>query len=161
MAYMTIRQIRHQMCLNKLRDMGCEVISVQGVMFFVKYKLDNFKISYMYHVNKDNTYYLERIKPYVVSAGDLKTEEDVVNLIKIDIDQFKNAKNSKNFQSFIEVDTELSKTVRTFEDLFLYYNLSKEDTELVKEEIEKIKKLLKEVKDRSKRVFYDKDPENI
>ncbi|MBS4537969.1 hypothetical protein GOQ27_05820 [Clostridium sp. D2Q-11] len=161
MAYMTIRQIRHQMCLNRLRDMGCEVISIQGVMFFVKYKLNDFKISYMYHINSDNTYFLERIKPYVVTAGDLKTEDDVVNLIKVDIEQFLNARKSKNFQSFIEVDTELSKTVRTFEDLFLYYNLSKEDTELVKDEIDKIKKLLKEVKGRSQRVFYDKDPENI
>ncbi|MTI68206.1 MAG: hypothetical protein FH753_16625 [Firmicutes bacterium] len=161
MSYMTIRQIRHQMCLNKLRDLGCEVVSLQGVMFYVKYSLDDFKISYMYHSNTDNTYYLERIKPYVVSAGDLKSEEDVVNAIKIDIQQFKNAKNSKNFETFIEVDTELSKTVRSFEDLFLYYNISREDTELIKDEIDKVKSLLKEVKDRSKRVFYQKDPDNI
>lgn len=161
MAYMSIRQIRHQMCLTKLRDIGCEVISIQGIMFYIKYKLDDFKISYMYHINEDNTYYLERIKPYVVSIGDLKSEEDVVNLIKIDINQFQNAKKSKNFQSFIDVDTELSKTVKTFEDLFLYYNISEEDTTLVKEEIEKIEDLLKEVKSRSQRIFYDKDPENI
>lgn len=161
MAYMTVRQIRHQMCLNKLRDMGCEVISVQGVMFYIRYNLDDFKISYVYHVNNDNTYYLERIKPYVVSAGNVKTEDDVVDLIKIDIEQFKNAKKSKNFQSFIEVDTELSKAVRSFEDLFLYYNISKEDTELVKEELSKIKSLFKSIKSRSERVFYDKDPDNI
>lgn len=161
MPYMTIRQIRHQACLDKLRDLGCKVVSVQGVMFLVKYMLDDFKITYMYHINNDDTYYLERIKPYVVSAGDFETEEDVVKAIKIDIQQFKNAKQSKNFSSFIEVDTELAKTVNSFDDLFLYYNISREDTELIKDEISNIKNMLKEVKDRSKRVFYDKDPKSI
>ena len=161
MAYMTIRQIRHQMCLSKLRELGCKVISVQGVMFLVKYQLDDYKITYMYHINNDNTYFLERVRPYVVPAGDFKTEEEVVESIKTDIEQFKNAKKSKNFQSFIDVDVELSKTVRAFDDLFLYYNISKEDTLLITEEINKIKSLLKEVKDRSNRVYYDKDPKMI
>jgi len=115
----------------------------------------------MYHINNDNTYFLERVRPYVVPAGDFKTEEEVVESIKTDIEQFKNAKKSKNFQSFIDVDVELSKTVRAFDDLFLYYNISKEDTLLITEEINKIKSLLKEVKDRSNRVYYDKDPKMI
>ncbi|WP_425449163.1 hypothetical protein [Dethiothermospora halolimnae] len=159
MSYMTIRQIRHQMCLNKLRELGCKVVKIQGVMFYVKYQLDDLKISYMYHINQDNTYYLERIKPYIVSVGDLKSEEDIVNTIKIDIEQFKNAKKSKNFKDFITVDKEISTTVRAFEDLYLYYNISKEDTRLIKDEINSVKKLLKEVKNRSKRVYHDKDPE--
>lgn len=161
MAYMTIRQIRHQMCLNKLREMGCKVVSIQGVMFYVKYSLDDYKIEYIYHLNPDNTYYLERIKPYMVSAGTFKTEEEVVNAIKIDIEQFKNAKNSKNFNDFIDVDKEISKAVRAFEDLYLYYNISKDDIELVKEHINDFMKLIVKVKDRSKRVFYEKEPHSF
>ncbi|WP_069650934.1 hypothetical protein [Caloranaerobacter ferrireducens] len=161
MSYMTIRQIRHEMCLNKLRELGCQVVSIQGVMFYVKYTLDELKIEYMYHINPDNTYYLERIKPYVVSAGIMESEDKVVNAIIIDIEQFKNAKHSKNFKAFIEVDTELSKAVRAFEDLYLYYNISKEDTELIKKEINNVMKLLREVKDRSNRVFFKKDPESF
>jgi len=149
------------MCLNKLRDLGCEVASVQGVMFYVKYLCEDLKIEYLYYINPDNTYYLERIKPYVVAAGDLKSEEEVVNAIKIDIEQFRNAKQSKNFNSFIDVDIELSKAVRTFEDLYLYYNISKEDTELIKAEIGNIMSLLKEVKNKSTRVFLEKDPETL
>lgn len=157
MAYMTIRQIRHQLCLNKLRDMGCEVVNLQGVMFYVKYLLEDFKISYIYHINPDDTYFLERIKPYTVPAGDFKTEEEIVESIKVDIEQFKNAKHSKNFNDFIEVDKEISNAVRAFEDLFLYYNISKEDTVLLKDEITKVKTMLKDIKSRSKRVFYEKD----
>lgn len=161
MSYMTIRQIRHQMCLTKLREIGCNVVNVQGVMYYVTYKLDDLEISYMYHINPDNTYDLERIKPYVVSGGTLKTEEEVVNIIKIDIDQFKNAKRSKNFKDFIQCDTEISNAVRSFEDLFLYYNISKEDTKLIQDEINKVKNMLKEVRSRSERVFYEKDPESF
>lgn len=161
MAYMTIRQIRHQMCLNKLRELGCRVISIQGVMFMVKYHLDDFKITYMYHINNDNTYFLERIRPYVLPAGDFKTEEDVVEAIKTDIEQLKNAKNSKNFDAFIDVDIEIAKAVRAFDDLFLYYNISKEDISLIKEEINTLKSIFKDVKSRSKRVYYEKDPEGI
>ncbi|WP_156099443.1 hypothetical protein [Caloranaerobacter azorensis] len=158
---MTIRQIRHEMCLNKLRELGCQVASIQGVMFYVKYTLDELKIEYMYHINPDNTYYLERIKPYVVSAGILESEDEVVNAIIIDIEQFKNAKHSKNFKAFIEVDTELSKAVRAFEDLYLYYNISREDTELIKKEINNVMELLIEVKNRSDRVFFKKEPESF
>ncbi len=161
MGYMTIRQIRHQMCMNKLREMGCKVVNVQGVMFFVKYMLDDFKISYVYHIDTDNTYHLERIKPYVVPAGSFKTEEEVVKNIKIDIEQFKNANKSKNFKDFIDVDTQICSAVRAFEDLFLYYNISKEDTVLIKNEIRKVTSLLNEVKDRSNRIFFDKDPESF
>ncbi|MTI49494.1 hypothetical protein [Sporosalibacterium faouarense] len=161
MSYMTIRQIRHQMCMNKLRDLGCNVVNVQGVMYYVTYNFEDLEISYMYHINPDNTYDLERIKPYVVSAGTLKTEEEIVNIIKIDIDQFKNAKRSKNFKDFIDVDTELSNAVRAFEDLFLYYNISKEDTNLIKTSIHNFKELLMKVRDRSQRVFYEKDPDSF
>jgi hypothetical protein len=149
------------MCLNKLRELGCKVVSVQEVMFYVKYSVNDFKIEYMYHINPDNTYYLERIKPYVVSAGNLNSEEEVVNAIKIDIEQFKNASHSKNFKEFIEVDTEIARAVRAFEDLYLYYNISKEDTKIIKEHINNFMDLLREVKDRSKRVFYEKDPQSF
>ncbi len=161
MAYMTIRQIKHQMCINKLREMGCKVVNVQGVMFYVTYMLEDFKISYMYHIDTDNTYYLERLKPYVVAAGSFKTEEEVVKTIKIDIDQFRNAKKSKNFNKFIDVDTQISNTVRTFEDLFLYYNISSEDTEIIKDEIIRINDMLNEIRSRSERVFHEKDPESF
>lgn len=163
MAYMTIRQIRHQMCMNKLREIGCKVVNVQGVMYYVTFMLDDFKISYMYHIDidTDNTYYLERLKPYVVSAGTFESEEEVVKTIKIDIDQFKNAMQSKNFKKFIEVDTQISNTVRAFEDLFLYYNISREDTEIIKDEINKVNDMLVEVRNRSERVFYEKDPESF
>ncbi|RKD32568.1 hypothetical protein [Thermohalobacter berrensis] len=161
MPYLTIRQIRHEMCMNKLKELGCKVVSVHDVMFIVQYSLDDYKIEYLYHITPDNKYYLERIRPYVVSAGVFDSEEEVVKIIEIDIKQFRNAKNSRNFESFIEVDKEISKAVRAFEDLFLYYNISSEDTKLIKKQIDNFLKLLNDVKNKSKRVFFEKDPESF
>ncbi len=162
MPYMTMRQIKHEMCLNTLRELGCKVVCIKGIMFYVKYELENLNIEYLYHINNDdNTYCLERIKPYFLPVGNFDTEKEVVDLIMIDIKQFINAKRSKNFDFFVEVDTEIFEAVRMFEDLYLYYNISKEDTELVKNEIKKTKKLMNNIKNRSERVFFEKDPETI
>ena len=161
MSYMTMRQIRHQMNISKLEELGCKVVSIQGVMFYVVYEHDDLKIEYMYHINQDNTYCLERLKPYIVSVGNLETEEMIVDLIKVDIDQFKNAKLSKNFDDFIDIDKDISKTARVFEDLFLYYNISKQDMNDIKQKITEIKELLKDIRNRSNRVYHYKDPNNL
>lgn len=161
MAYMTARQIRHQMNLDQLRELGCKVKSIQGIMFFVKYESKELKISYLYHITKNNKYFLERIKPYVVVAGEFGTEEDVVKAISIDLEQFQNAYKSSHFDEFISIDTSISDTVARFEDLFLYYNLTQEDIDLLNQEIRKINDLLIEIKNRSNRIFYKKDPNNL
>lgn len=161
MAYMTARQIRHQMNLDQLRELGCKVKSIQGIMFFVKYESKELKISYLYHITKNNKYFLERIKPYVVVAGEFGTEEDVVKAISIDLEQFQNASHSSHFNEFIAIDTSISDTVARFEDLFLYYNLAQDDIDLLNQEIRKINDLLIEIKNRSERIFYKKDPNNL
>lgn len=161
MAYMTARQIRHQMNLDQLRELGCKVKSIQGIMFFVKYESKQLKISYLYHITKNNKYFLERIKPYVVVAGEFGTEEDVVKAISIDLEQFQNAAQSSHFDEFIAIDTAISDTVARFEDLFLYYNLEQENIDLLHQEIKRINDLLIEIKNRSERIFYKKDPNNL
>lgn len=159
MAIMSSRLIRHELCKDELKKLGARVLDIQGIMFYVKFVLNGTKISYVYHLNADNTFFLERIKPYTCGIGDYATEEDVIANIKIDIEQFKNAMNSSNFESFIEVDQHISKLVRLFEDLFLYYNVSKPDLELVNIEVNKVLDIINDVQERSERVYFDKDPD--
>ncbi|WP_432663949.1 hypothetical protein R9X47_25560 [Wukongibacter baidiensis] len=161
MAIMSSRLIRHQICIEELRELGAKVISIQGIMFYVKFKIKDTKISYMYHVKTDNTYYLERIKPYFMCIGDYQSEEDVIDIIKIDLEQFKNAMNSKNFNEFIDVDKSITKLVRYFEDLYLYYNVSKDDLGTIKDEVGVIIDKIMEIKGRSERVYHKKDPESF
>ena len=159
MAIMSSRLIRHEICKEELKRLGARVLDIQGIMFYVKFKINGTKISYVYHLNQDNTFFLERIKPYTCAIGDYDTEEAVVDTIREDIKQFKNAMNSTNFESFIEVDQHISKLVRLFEDLYLYYNVEKDDLKLVNEEINKVLDIINAVQERSERVYFDKDPD--
>ncbi len=159
MAIMSSRLIRHEICKEELRKLGARVLDIQGIMFYVKFKLNDTKISYVYHLNKDNTFFLERIKPYTCAIGDYETEEDVVETIHQDIKQFRNAMNSSNFEHFIEVDSNMSKLVRLFEDLFLYYNVDKEDIDLIRHEMDKVLDIINCVQEKSERTYFEKDPD--
>lgn len=160
MAIMSSRLIRHQICKEELKKLGARVLDIQGIMFYVKFILnDNVKLSYIYHLNPDNTYFLERIKPYSMAIGDFDNEEDIVDTIRVDLEQFKNAMNSKNFVNFIEIDNKIAKLVRIFEDLYLYYNIETEDLDKLKDGVYNVLEIIKDIRDHSNRVYYKKDPE--
>jgi len=161
MAIFSSKTLRHEFCMEELRSIGAEVINVEGIMFFVKYNKKHLNIEYLYHLNPDNTYLLERIKPYSLHIGEFLKEEDLVEIIKVDIEQFINAKNSKNFDSFVNIDRSLSKIVRNFEDLFLYYNIDTEDMLILEKQTFHLKSIIMDVKERSKRIYHKKDPDSF
>ena len=153
MAIMSSRLIRHEICKDELKKLGARVIDIQGVMSLVKFVIEGTKITFIYHLNDDNTFYLERIKPYSMPIGDYTTEEEIVDVIKVDIEQFQNAMHSKNFSKFIE------KLVRLFEDLYLYYNIKKDDLNILDTEIHQLLSIIKNIKNNSERVYFKKDPD--
>jgi hypothetical protein len=159
MAIMSSRLIRHEICKDELKKLGARVIDIQGVMSLIKFNIEGNKITYIYHLNDDNTYYLERIKPYSMPVGDYSTEEEIVDVIRIDIDQFKNAMQSKNFSKFIEIDYNIARLVRLFEDLYLYYNIKRDDLDTLDTEIHTLLNIIKDIKAGSSRVYFDKDPD--
>ncbi|MDO4800153.1 MAG: hypothetical protein Q4A52_06530 [Bacillota bacterium] len=159
MSIMSSRIVRHKIVVDEFKKMGAKVYEIQGVQVLVKFKLGDFKISYAYHINEDNTYFLERVKPYVLSIGDFEFEEQIVDVIREDIKQFQNAMRSSNFKSFITIDNHLTQLVRVFEDLYLYYNLSKEDIQLLDRGVDRLLDEMKAIMRRSTRAYTDKEPE--
>ncbi len=159
MTILSSRLIRHEICKDELKAMGAKVIDIHGNMVLVKFDLEGHSIAYAYYINEDNTYLLERIKPYFISIGNYEYEEDVIEGLKIDIEQFKNAMNSKNFEQFIEIDNHLSKLVRLFEDLYLYYNIEASDLKTLDQSVDCILDNIKEIMSHSKRVYTKKDPD--
>lgn len=159
MAIMSSRLIRHEICKDEFKAMGGKVIDIQGIMFMVKFNINQNRISYAYHLNEDGSFFLERIRPYTLAIGDFKCEEDIVDVIKVDIEQFTNAMNSKNYVQFIEIDTHLSKLVRLFEDLYLYYNISPDDLSKLNESVDGVLDHIKDIMSHSKRVYTKKDPD--
>jgi hypothetical protein len=161
MAIMSTRLIRHDMCKQELKAMGANVYDLQGVMTFVKFKLNDTKIAYIYNIRPDNSFFFERVKPYAMAIGEFESEEEIIDLIKIDIEQFRNAMHSSNFNRFIEIDSDIAKTVRIFEDLYLYYNIKKDDLDALALEVGDLLSAIKKIKSRSDRVYFKKDPESF
>jgi hypothetical protein len=156
--YLTAEANMHEM---KLRQMGAKVEVINSLMCYVTFDIDGTKVSYVYNVNKKDKYFLERIEPYPQPAGTFETVDDVIEVIKIDIEQFKNAKRSRVFDLFIEINRELAKTSRNFEDLYLYYNVPHEYTDTIKSKIKEIQGIIKKARENSERIYFKKDPDTL
>ena len=74
----------------KLVLLGAQVQLVSGKMVYVKFVLENdFQLSYVYHINKNNKYFLERIKPYPLPIKEFATTDEVIDIIKLDYNHIK------------------------------------------------------------------------
>ena len=51
--------------------------------------------------------------------------------------------------------------MKAFEDLFLYYNIPAEAVKKINQNIMAVKDAIKETADSCKRVFFDKEPDNL
>jgi len=146
----------------KLRQLGASVQVVRSQMIYVVFKFNqDIEVEYVYNINKKNKYFLERIKPYPIPIKEFDTADDIVAIIAIDIDQFKNAVKSHKICDFININKNFHKTMMSFEDLFLYYNVPTKYVSKIKENIKEIDAIIKEATTESVRVFFDKEPENL
>ncbi len=146
----------------KLRQLGASVKVVPSQMIYVAFKFnDDIEVEYVYNINKHNKYFLERIKPYPIPIKEFDTADDIVAIIAIDIDQFKSAVKSHKICDFININKDLHKSMMSFEDLFLYYNVPTKYVTKIKENIIEIDEIIKEATQESKRIFFGKEPENL
>lgn len=146
----------------KLLQMGAEVKVVSGELVYVSFDItEDIKVSYVYNINKKNKYFLERIKPYPISVKEFETAEDICNIIKIDVEQFRNAVKSHNIYEFIKINCNLHNTILTFEDLFLYYNIDSHTFDEIKDHVSGINDIIQNAKKTSKRVYFGKEPDNL
>ena len=148
--------------LMNLLQMGASVQVVSGKMVYVQFKLkNNMEVSYVYHINKKDKYFLERIKPYPLPIRELETANDVIDLIKIDFKQYTNAAHSHNIKEFVEVNKNLHKTMMALEDLFLYYNVPKTLIDDLNNNIIEIRNKIKDSAKECERVYFTKEPDNL
>ncbi|QEK12416.1 hypothetical protein FQB35_08525 [Crassaminicella thermophila] len=156
--YVNAEASQHDM---KLIQLGAKVEQVNSKMCYVKFNVGGIELVYVYNINKKGKYFLERIKPYPLPLRVFECESDVVELIKIDLEQFKSAVNSRNINTFIEINSKLNRTIKQFEDLFLYYNIPKIEMEIIMKKIDEIQDEIQKAKNMSQRIYFSKDPENL
>lgn len=145
----------------KLRQMGADVQVINSKMCFVVFLVGKYEIAYVYNINKKGKYFLERIKPYPLALREFEKEEDVIDIIEIDLEQFKNASNSHNIESFVDINVNFNRSLLKFEDLFLYYNVPKETADRIKEHLNSIDTIIEETKHTAERLYFKKNPDNL
>lgn len=157
-SYISSEASQHDM---KLVQMGAKVELINSKTCYVKFTIGDITVEYVYNINAKGKYFLERIKPYPLPIKVFEKEADVIKIIDIDIRQFKNAAKSKNIDTFIKINNELNKTIKKFEDLFLYYNVPTIENEIIMNKIQEIQDEIVKTQKNSERVFFDKDPDNL
>jgi hypothetical protein len=145
----------------KLQQMGAKVKVINSKLCYVSFDISGFTIQYVYNVNSKGNYFLERIKPYPLPLKEFEDEQDVIDIIEVDVEQFKNALKSHNIDHFIDVSRSLNQTMKKFEDLFLYYNIPNEDVKNILDKIHTFEEELDKMKETSERLYFKKDPENL
>lgn len=145
----------------KLQQLGGKVHVISSKMCYVKFDLSGFQISYAYNVNKDGNYFLERIAPYPLPLKEFNHEDEVIEIIEIDLEQFKAAIKSHNIEAFININRKLTQVIKRFEDLFLYYNVPADGTSKIFDEIARIDSEIDALKLNSTRLYFRKDPDNL
>lgn len=146
----------------KLIQMGADVKVVSSQMVYVSFDItEEIKVSYVYNINKNNKYFLERIKPYPLPVRAYESAEDICEIIRIDIDQFKNAVKSHNVYEFIKSGRDFHKVIKMFEDLFLYYNVKPETLKRIESDISDVYETIKKAKEECERVYFKKEPESL
>lgn len=145
----------------KLQQIGAKVHAINSKLCYVNFDIGGFQIQYVYNVNRDGNYFLERIKPYPLPLKEFESEQDVVEIIEIDVEQFKNALKSHNIETFVNLSRELNHAMKKFEDLFLYYNVPGEEVQKMLDKIQNFEKDIEALKLSSDRLYFRKEPDNI
>lgn len=147
--------------LMELRQMGAKIDIISSKTCYIKLEVSGHKLSYIYNANKHDRFFLSRIMPYAMDIAEFETERDLIELIKIDIEQFQNAINSHNIDEFISINRTMAQNVKMLEDLFLYYNVEKSELDQLQVLANDFKKIIIDASRHDKRVYDKKEPNNL
>lgn len=158
MNYLNVEASQQEM---KLIQMGAKVEQINSKMCYIRFVIEGIPVEYVYNLNKKNQYFLERIKPYPLAIRSYEKVEDIVNVIEVDVKQFRNVVKSKNVQSFVKITKEFIGIIKKFEDLMLYYNVPADEVGIIMGKIDEINQEITKTKETASRVFFEKEPENL
>lgn len=157
-SYILSDASEHEM---RLVQLGAKVHQITSKLCYVTFVLNGIEIQYVYNINKKDEYYLERVKPYPLALKTLPSERDLIKTIEIDLAQFKNAVKSHQINDFLTIGNNLNLSIKKFEDLFLYYNISAEACAVIQDKIDALIEHIHQTKDEAERVFFEKEPDNL
>lgn len=157
-SYLMAEAIEHEM---KLEQLGAKVVQITSKLCYVHFVVDGVEIEYAYNINAKGKYFLERIKPYPLPVRAFEDETKLVEIIEIDLEQFKQASESKHMVKFLQIGQSFHETAKRFEDLFLYYNVPEETLKEVFDDLLKINTAIDTCRDSAPKIYFKKEPENL
>lgn len=137
-----------------LRQEGAaKITKIHGFQYHIIFEVTpDFNVSYVYNVNPNNEFFLQRVGPYPIRHGLFENEHQLVDFIKEDIAKFRNAANSSNFQQFIAINRKMEELKEKAETLFLNYNIDKDELHDLDDSITKIREGLFDMASHSKKI---------
>lgn len=134
-----------------LYQLGASSIKVvNGKQHVVDFILsDDMKVTYIFTITRENRFYLQRAQPYPMVHGRFSDEHEIIDFIAKDFNAFRNAMNSKNYQTFVESARNALSLTEDLERLFMHRNVSKEDLTALHEGCSSLRALIKEIYDKS------------
>lgn len=145
----------------KLRQLGGKVNQINGKMCYVTFDIGGLQVEYVYNLNSKGQYFLERIKPYPMPVKVYEDESKIVEIIDIDLEQFRSASKSHNVDRFIALGNKFNETAKRFEDLFLYYNVPPEVLDDLFEKLMESNQIIDQCKTTASRIYFKKEPDNL
>lgn len=139
----------------RLRQLGAKSIKTTPAhVNIVKFAIsDEVSITYLYEIKETGEIYLQRVNPYLMMMGRLYTDRSLINMMIKDVELFRNAYNSRNYDKFIQLVNSHLRFGKDLESLFIGHNVSPEDLDEILNRIEEGKQLLEDIRDRSKSVL--------
>lgn len=135
----------------QLRQMGASNITfVNSNMYRVDFKLEKgLLVSYVFNITRGDKYFLQRMRPYAMVQGKYANTAEIAEFIEKDLSRFRNAEHSSNFDKFIEISKKGAEFAEALENLFLNYNVDKDEMERMDEKLDKLLEHLEQAREKA------------
>ena len=149
MNFLSAQQDNIEMLLTQ---MGADVKSIHGLVCFVRFSIEDTEFFYVYNLNAKNKYYLQKVLPYPVGAGEFSKPSEIVKYIKKDMEAFRKVSKGENFKNFVNAGLELHHTIHKVEETFLNYDVSNENMDEFLKKINEINEVLTKIQNTEKTI---------
>lgn len=142
----------------KLRQMDASNITfVNSNMYIVDFRLESgVLVSYVFNITRGDKYFLQRMRPYAMVQGKYADTKEIVEFIKKDLEKFKNAEHSSNFEQFLNVSKKGLHLAEAVENLFLNYNVDKEELRDMNEKLDKMLAHVEDIEQEADKIHLEK-----
>ncbi len=158
MSIMSSKLIRHEICKDDLKHLGANFIDIEGDIYQVSFNFELIQITYVYGIDDESNFFLERIQPYILFLGNYSSEEEIVKVIGSDVYQFKQKITSSDFLTFLDVNNHFSHIIKTIEKHYLNERLSESEMLFIIGKIEEIYNKIQVNFDQSNSNDYEERP---